>query len=310
MASNESFPDCLIVNFPKASQVFLLCLCSVCCISAVGGNILVLLAVYKTRSLQNLSMYFLASLSFADLMVGFLMTTFYIVILALYNVEDKDLPRNFFDLLSRVENFFWVSTLVATTLSLCGVSIDRYIAVMYSLRYRQLVTTRRCIVSIASIWLFSFGFAASLFICGNDYDAREVFWVVCFALAVGVPFVVIVFCNIKLAIAARRQIRLIQGTSVHSEIDTTITNRAKNAAKNRKATITAIIVSMVFFALFYPQLVVFILLLETDDECYIMELQIVWIWVAIVSFFHSAVNPWIYCIRSREFRKAIRKQLL
>lgn len=307
MTSNETSSNCSSDSpFSEHSQIFLLFLCSLCFLSAVGGNILVLLSVYRTRSLQNCSMYFLASLSAADLMVGLFMTILYIVIIATYDVQLSD---TFWAIFLYAENFTWVATLTASTLSLSAVSIDRYIAVLYSLRYRELVTTHRCVVSIIFLWVFSLVFASSLFICGDNGNAKRIFWVVCFSLVVGIPFIVILFCNFKLTLAARRQVRLIHDRSVRSVDIDKETSRFRSTAKNRKATITAIIISTIFFALFFPQLVVFIILLVTDDHCYIMKLQIVWFWAAIVSFCHSAVNPWIYCIRSREFRKAMKKQL-
>jgi hypothetical protein len=108
-----------------------------------------------------------------------------------------------------------------------------------------------------------------------------------------------------MAAAARRQVRRIQEMSVHPSE----TSARRESASNKKATITAIIVGGMFFLLFFPGMVVFALLLVTEDDCHALALNVVWLWAAVVSFLHSAFNPWIYCVRGKEFRNAIKKML-
>lgn len=305
--SNTTDVYCQNGVLPKSSQVVLICLNCCCGVLASGGNTLVLLAIYKTRSLRKISMYFLASLSSADLLVALTMNPLYSLLPFVYNYEDDQLPTNFFFILAKIENFLWVQTLTATTFSLCAVSIDRYIAVNFPLRYPELVTNQRCLITVIVIWVFSFLFSATLFFY-TDFDSREVFWLICSILTVGIPFVIILVCNFKMAAVARRQVRQIRGMSVANESNSSQPNRSESMS-NKKATFTAIIVSSMFFLLFFPGMVIFAMLLVAKDECRAFELNIVWLWAATVSFLHSAFNPWIYCVRGREFRSAIKKLL-
>ncbi|XP_031559749.1 histamine H2 receptor-like [Actinia tenebrosa] len=308
-STTTGFHDLFCPNgkLSRSSQIALICLNCCCYVLASGGNILVLLAIYKTRSLRKISMYFLASLSSADLLVAFTMNPIYTLIPFVHNYEDDQVPTNFFFILTKIENFLWVQTLTATTFSLCAVTIDRYIAVSFPLRYPELVTNQRCLIAVVFIWVFSFLFSATLFFY-TDFDSREVFWLICSILTVGIPFVVILFCNFKMAAVARRQVRQIREMSVVSGPESSRPTRSETAS-NKKATFTALIVSSIFFLLFFPGMVVFAMLLVAKDQCRAYELNLVWLWAASVSFLHSAFNPWIYCVRGREFRVAIKKML-
>ena len=75
---------------------------------------------------------------------------------------------------------------------------------------------------------------------------------------------------------------------------------------NKKAAVTIGIIVSLFIATFIPTAVVYFMLLFEDDRCKKLELNNVWMWVALISFLHSSFSPWVYGLRYSEFRKALK----
>ena len=80
---------------------------------------------------------------------------------------------------------------------------------------------------------------------------------------------------------------------------------SRESLGNKKAAVTIGIIVGLFIVTFIPSAVVYFMLLFENDLCKDLQLNDTWLWVALVSFTHSAVNPWVYGLRYLELRKAI-----
>lgn len=115
---------------------------------AIIGNILVILSVACNRHLRIPTNYFIINLAIADLLLSFTVLPFSATLEVLgYWV----LGRIFCDIWAAVD----VLCCTASILSLCAISIDRYIGVRYSLQYPTLVTRRRAILALLGVWVLS-----------------------------------------------------------------------------------------------------------------------------------------------------------
>eukprot|EP00076_Gallus_gallus_P010619 XP_004944873.1 alpha-1B adrenergic receptor isoform X1 [Gallus gallus] len=115
---------------------------------AIIGNILVILSVACNRHLRIPTNYFIINLAIADLLLSFTVLPFSATLEILgYWV----LGRIFCDIWAAVD----VLCCTASILSLCAISIDRYIGVRYSLQYPTLVTRRRAILALLGVWVLS-----------------------------------------------------------------------------------------------------------------------------------------------------------
>ncbi|XP_071670888.1 alpha-1B adrenergic receptor isoform X3 [Patagioenas fasciata] len=115
---------------------------------AIVGNILVILSVACNRHLRIPTNYFIINLAIADLLLSFTVLPFSATLEVLgYWV----LGRIFCDIWAAVD----VLCCTASILSLCAISIDRYIGVRYSLQYPTLVTRRRAILALLGVWVLS-----------------------------------------------------------------------------------------------------------------------------------------------------------
>ena len=113
----------------------------------ISGNALVILAITKTPSIRSSSMIMMCSLALSDFLVGLVVQPLYI---------GQQLSRK--SILLLLEASIGYSVCGASFLTITAISLDRFLALHYHLRYFTLVTKSyyRIICIAAIIWLFSF----------------------------------------------------------------------------------------------------------------------------------------------------------
>ena len=119
-------------------------------LAAVTGNAVVLWLFFRNESLRAVSNRFLASLSVVDFLVGIVIDPIWITFGCLIqpsNVTQAAL-NEFMEMLR-------IHTTAATTLNLCCVSVDRFIAIRFPFRYQDILTKKTCYILIAVVWFTS-----------------------------------------------------------------------------------------------------------------------------------------------------------
>ena len=127
--------------------VALVCIDLIAALSTILLNGLVIFAVATRRQLQNNSTILLASLAGADLLTGLVVLPF------AFSLDLKRLLG--FDSFCSLEKAFTVTLAMVTYASLghlVVISIDRFIAIKYPLRYLDIVTEERIKISIILAW--------------------------------------------------------------------------------------------------------------------------------------------------------------
>ncbi|KAG7254979.1 hypothetical protein CRUP_008817 [Coryphaenoides rupestris] len=116
---------------------------------AIVGNILVILAVVCNRHLRTPTNYFIINLAIADL----LLATMVLPVSATLEVLGDHwlFGRVFCDIWAALD----VLCCTASIMSLCVISIDRYVGVSHPLRYPGIVTERRALLAMLGVWLLS-----------------------------------------------------------------------------------------------------------------------------------------------------------
>lgn len=261
---------------------------------AIVGNIMVLFAVYSSENLKTISNYFLCSLAAADLWVGCFHTPFYTTLMAL------DTPSEGFIL--KFDFFIWLHILFTSTLSLCAISVDRYIAVKWPLKYIRLVTIKPCIFIIAMIWTIATFFAfPAVFII--NLKAWSGYIAACSLLTLFVPLLTVTVCYIEIVKISRSQTTKVEN---FNKIDI---QQRKNHTKNKKAVTTFAIVTIVFVVAFTPNFVFalwFFFTTTCEGEYDVFKR---WTVSLFVMFSSSSANPLIYGFRNKEFKAAFKKMI-
>ncbi|XP_023955072.2 5-hydroxytryptamine receptor 2A isoform X2 [Bicyclus anynana] len=117
-------------------------------VCTAAGNVLVCLAIYLERRLQNVTNYFLMSLAITDLLVAILVMP----------VGILTLVRGYFPL-PAVYCLTWICLDVllctASIMHLCTISVDRYLSLRYPMRFGRNKTRKRVTIKIVFVWILS-----------------------------------------------------------------------------------------------------------------------------------------------------------
>eukprot|EP00918_Siedleckia_nematoides_P006798 GHVU01014802.1.p1 GENE.GHVU01014802.1~~GHVU01014802.1.p1 ORF type:complete len:505 (+),score=7.19 GHVU01014802.1:889-2403(+) len=115
-------------------------------VSAMVGNVLVILAVYKNRRLRTITNCYVVSLATSDLLVSTLVLPLSIVV---------EVTGKWYFGIILCE--FWISADVmlctASILNLCCISVDRYFAITDPLVYATKRSKRLALIMIAFVWV-------------------------------------------------------------------------------------------------------------------------------------------------------------
>ena len=131
----------------------------------IVGNILIIIALQKPSSLHPPSKLLLGCLASADLCVGLIIQPLYVI----YLMSSEHYKRCYYVqlILSATGSLFCGVSVITLT----AISVDRLLALMLGLRYRQVVTLRRVWVLVAFIWLYNIAISANFF-----FNAEIFFW--------------------------------------------------------------------------------------------------------------------------------------
>ncbi|CAF0931282.1 unnamed protein product [Adineta ricciae] len=132
-------------------------------IFTIFGNVLVVVSVYREKSLHTITNYFVVSLAISDITVAAVVMPF-----AIYLEFNRvwELPERLCD--------FWVASdcmaCTASILNLVAIAVDRYIAVTKPLKYARHKNPKRVAIMIVIVWLVSFFIALPIVSGVNKSD--------------------------------------------------------------------------------------------------------------------------------------------
>lgn len=139
----------------------------------IGGNVMVCLAVCRSRRLRRIANCFVASLAVTDLLLGLLVLPFSATV---------ELRSGNWSLGGALCNIYIsVDVLLCTSsiLTLLAISVDRYLAISAPLTYPQRVTRLRVALVLISIWVWSLALSFVPIHLGwntADYHVQHLDW--------------------------------------------------------------------------------------------------------------------------------------
>ena len=257
-------------------------------IIACTTNVLILITIYKKPALRSITNYFLASLAVGDFFVGIVALPLWIT-RSLLAITDEEHPLNI------AVDCVYVLSVAVSTYNLCTVSLERYVGVIFPLRYSAICTLRRFRCAVASVWVLS-SFIASLRLVMHE----DTYWIIVVSTVFFIPGAIISYCYVCIFKEASRQFRVIGQQS-----DSALASQVHN----KKASITIAIVIGVFYLTALPIIAFSIteVTSEKDFSCQNNKEFESWgIWALFLAYSNSAINPWIYAARKSEFREALK----
>ena len=253
----------------------------------IAGNVLVLAAVWRNPSLRTPSTILLCSLAVSDLFVGFLVLPVYVAIACFILSGSSSHSR-----LSQASVFLLIQLCCVSLETMTAISVDRYLALRYHMRYPNMMTSRRATCVAATFW------------CKNFILSLLSIWKKTAILLVAVVFVALCLFISSITYSAIYRIVRHHQHQIHAQQQAVQSMNAeqnlKIQAKKHAANTFLYYICMV---LCYSPAVVSALIYVTYREHW----NIRWYFSDTILFMNSAINPFLYCWRNREVREAVFK---
>ena len=256
--------------------------------TAITLNIVTIYAMTKTSSYPQNLKTLLFSLVVSDLGVGLIVQPLYIACLVM-----KLQPNIAFTL--HLISAYPLS--YASFFGVTALTVDRFLAIHLHLRYNELVTHKRVVAVVISIWVFS----AILSLIRQLVPGRENVLVL-FATVEVVCLITTAFLYNKIYVAARHHTDEIHALQVQQEAQN---GEMANAARLRKSAIATFYVYIVFLLCYLPRICTFVASMILGYNA----LQGWFPYAVTLVFVNSSLNPLIYCWKMRHIRHAIMDML-
>ena len=171
--------------------------------TAIMINSVTIHAIRKTPLLSKPLETLLLSLAVSDLGVGLLVQPLYSVFLVM-ELEQKTENNPTYNIALIVYSIILNLFLFASFFGVMALSLDRFLAIHLHLRYRELITHKRVVVGVISVWVFS-TFLSLI----RPWISEKIIWVI-FAIIEVACVIAAAFLNYKIYVAVKRHSRQLQ----------------------------------------------------------------------------------------------------
>ncbi|XP_071828678.1 adenosine receptor A2b-like [Apostichopus japonicus] len=270
----------------------------------ISGNIAVIVTTLGKKFKRTPNNVFLCSLAVADLLTG---------VIALPAILFARVVVSFFTCSSRYRTILFAPGYVFIFVSvfhLIAVTIDRYIAVSFPLRYRSIMTMSRCKIIMLFGWILGIIFGSmptigtslvpNQWVCGTEnYNAK----VVTVHSLLGASFsplatMILLVCYVRIFVIAKQHLKNVaERRSVGMSVK--LVHHLESKSRMR-ATVTSILVVTVFGIFTIPVSVKLFLevYLSPSEQLQFIIQTCTEFWLLAI----SAMNPVIYSLRNKRYR--------
>ena len=259
----------------KDEAIILSVVCAVASIIGTLGNSLVFLAVCKLKSHRKAPDLFITSLAFSDISVCALYLPMMIFSLSHRAHDDQ------YVILDSAKSFLGHASMVASATNMFAVTVDRVIAIRFPYKYVVVTTTRNTLIGIVVVWLVALTFGVLY-----TRDFISTLYVSSYNLSM---LLTTLTMYIYIFVAAKRQENRVQNIPV-----------GPDAAAAEKKVAKTIFTVVGTYALCWAPLFLFPAFVPPFRNPLLFRKG--FLWVQIMLAINSAVNPYIYCIRSKKYR--------
>ena len=260
-------------------------------ITATIFNGVTIQALRKTSSLPKPLKTLLLSLAVSDLCVGLLVEPLYFGLLVSL-AQQNNVAGATCTALVYISYLFSL----ASFLGVMALSVDRFLAIHLHLRYQELVTHKRVVAVVISIWVFSLPLPPVLSLFGRESFRRVAF--VFLAIIAIVCFSSSAMLYYKIYSAVRRHSNQIQALQIQQVAQN---SEMTNFARRRKSALGTFYVYLLFLLCYLPQACTLVVVTISGVSTSVKALYICSMTVMLLN---SSLNPVIYCWKMRNIRRA------
>ena len=274
-SDNEENSSIIIINCVLNAPLMLI---------SILGNALVLAAIIRTPSIRSTPhMIMLCNLAVADFLVGLIAQPIYIA---------KQLTGD--RIVYYAVMLTGPSLCVVSLMTITAITVDRFLALHYHMRYATLVTESRVKYTLIFIWLISFHLSGFVF-WNKRVHKFVVATVAIICLLICVASYVRIYCFIR-----RHQLEIYAQQQAVQSSDTQGSNL--NVMKLKRSAINTFVFCLALILCYFPMYV-----LMTLYGLSIKDWRTEWQFAFTAVYMNSSINPVLYYWRLRELRTAVVK---
>ncbi|OWF45382.1 Pyroglutamylated RFamide peptide receptor [Mizuhopecten yessoensis] len=321
----ETFRQSELLTVRDTSTIVLLCLYIPVFLTAVIGNIAVLLVIIPNRRMWSVTNNFLLNLAIADLLVTFVCIPM--------TLAQKIYPLWIYgEMLCKLTPYLQGVSVTASTLTITTMSIDRCLAIRHPMKFRNVRTTKYVRIVIIVIWCVSFLLSVPiLFVritvshdillgtvmtyCMEEWvniASRQVYDVTLLFIICIIPGTTILVAYLlmgkrlwvpdrKLSDDTRKSGR---GKRTDSERERSLRNITRNRRRLAKLCIT---IAIVFIACWTPY---FVINTYLDFSMDVRAAERLSPYMLLIGHVHCVTNPILYCFLHKSFRHYVMRCII
>ena len=277
------------MDSPKTIEIINCILNAPLIFMSIIGNALVLTAILRTFSLRSApSIVFLCSLAVSDLLVGLVAQPVYIsnALILIYSDSSPALKQ-------ATEVMFFLACGVSLS-TMTAISVDRFLALRYHMRYSGLMTVKRALFTIAGIW-----FVFVILSCLRIVWKRSLLFLAIVVGGIAICLFISTFSYIRIyqivrhhKLAIRSQQQAIQRLSADT-----------NIKRSTKSAINTLLYYICMVVCYSPIFMVALILAFGRTLHSLLHIA------DTIAFLNSSINPFLYCWRTKEIRAAVWKTI-
>ena len=255
-------------------------------ITSLLGNILILVALQKESSLHPPSKLLFRCLSCTDLLVALISQPVFVIYLIVIANKNLYLCR-----ITEKVLFISSSMLCGESIQiLTAIRVDRLLALLLKLRYRQVVT----LTDVRFIVIFSLGYELCVW---HGLFVEQAFF----------PYrvfcrrwnIISSFCYFKIYFTISRQQKQVQSCQAHP-------GASLNIACYKKTVSSALCIHFTLILIYLPHTIAtLVTMLRGLSPC----TAFAWNITILLIFLNSTLNPFLYCWKIRALRQAVKDTL-
>ena len=274
-------------------------------LTALFGNSLIIVTIYRQRHLRTIQSVILLNLSIADFLYAAIVNP---ICIASYFRGEK--TRS--EVSCHISGIFSLLFSIVSINTLVFISIERYIATNFPIKHRNLLSIKRIKITLGIIWLWSaflcilplkttrFANLPNFFHCSVDWAYHLPTTLSYLIVVIIVPHLILVYSNIRVFQATRSMRKVSVFLSTPSRY-----SKGIQQCRERRITVVTFMVTITFFVCWMPYCIVTICLASGKSNLP-QEFTSV---ALLMTIANSCCNPIIYGIMNRNFRKAFREIL-